>query len=913
MSEESLPFPVHGTRTTGTPEDASHRAQGTADAARALYFANLLAGLTGAPVLHLHYKGIYGSASAAATGPLRHKTTRYVTEEERDPPRSASIARLVWLPEGFVITPRTPAAPKGYGMPPTTDKRGTPGGPLSQVMLNRFADNQYPDAVYRVAGGAERGVVHAANLFYMDWENQPGEMRIGVTLVPGIESSFVPQFKARYVTNYKEPDGKKWFCHRPQNTLVETEAEALIRTETNLLREAVGRAPLAPPLRGTAGELSQNVAYQIRWSGKYDHNRPEFREGHRTFEHRAEARTGFGGATGENLNLEFPASLSKATVLSFMGSWRTSSGHYASMVADWHEEESAHAWIDPAFTGAGKAATPDGTEGALGVQIFYGASEWVKTGDGVHAGRAPVTTDAPRAMYRPVYQQRSNPASGDMFWPFVMYRGRTVFITATNVHVNSMEVLSGTTTLEERTDTNPTTNEKTKVTFERKLRVAVLLRPTLNAGQVFLVVYEGEVHDFLATRTELVRHTLPLGDADQISIPVWSESGARMAFGLTTLAPVPKGRIQDLVHSPEFTTFVGQQVHFRELVGTTVMDRGTDQLLVDATDFSSSHQHSSCVGTVRLLPTYTKEVLKFVYVEVDSDVYFSPRLFTKRVYGALLFPDGKRLVYADQSCVDDQDGVRGPVRGFVRHILPFDASDSESAAYIQYDHPALPTDRGISARLVIRGTEIKYSPSAYGAEASGAHYRVPYGFDAGYEYTLDSFRGNPYWDPFFSPGMSFFGGIGNKYTPSGVFRGVVVGDSNICPPSRLVIGPPGTYRGPATTSPRDTSYILLGPTLLQDGSPRYERLYEDSPSTEELFDRVERFSYCRYKDQWIYAGRIENTLGGTGTFTSGFSPGSHTRSAWLGDDQYYFHSSLDLSALTGMPDLSQNILPIGVL
>ena len=906
MEQDHLPFPVHGTRHDGGDD----RGAGHGDAARLLYFANLIAQTSGVSVFGLSRQTPYGAISASVHGPLAFKRVTTKPPAEDVPLPEPGISRLVWLPEGFVITPRTPTAPDGFGMPPTPGTPatpslpatpygpGTPGGPLRQVILNRFAENQYPDAVYRSAGGAAGGVSYAANLFFMDWENQPGEMRIGMLQDPEDDDSFLPQFSSRYVTNYREPDAGKWFCHRPQNSLVESDAEKLIRTETNLMREQVGRKPLSPPLRGTAGELSQNIAYQIRWSGEYDHDRPEFRDGHRTFLQRTEERTGFAGTVGENLNLEFPAALDEYTVRRFMGSWRLSPGHYGSIVADWHEEGNAHGWIDPAFTDAGDATFPPGTEGAIGVQIFYSARDWVSVGPGLHGARPPVTVAGPQAMYRPIYLQRST-ASGNGYWPFVMYRGRTVFVTSEAVDVNEMEVLSGTTVVEKGTET--------------KLRVAALLRPALNAGQVFLVIYEGAVHDFLVTKLEIARHPLPMADADQISVPVWSASGKKMAFGVTTLSPAPKGRIRNLASEPEFTTFVGQQLHFWEFNGTSIADKGVDRLQIDATDFSPTHQKSTCLGTVRLLPAYVGEVLVYVYVEVNSSVYFSPTKFEKRVYGALVFHGGERIVYADQSGSDETPGERKPAKGFVRHLLPFDVNDPASVAYVQYDHPEQPEDLGISARLIIRGTQVKYSPCAYDSGFPGPHFRQNWTFGGVLEYTLDSFRGNPYWDPFGSPGMSFFGGIKDKYTPSVVFDGVVVGDSSKCAPGTLDIGPPGTYQGPVATSPKDTNYVLLGPVLLRDGVPVYERLYEDSPGTQQLFDRVEEFKHCKYKGEWLYAGRIENTLGGTGEFNSGYSPGLRRRSAWFGDDQYYFHSSLDLKAITKLPALSQNILPIGVL
>ena len=55
-----------------------------------------------------------------------------------------------------------------------------------------------------------------------------------------------------------------------------------------------------------------------------------------------------------------------------------------------------------------------------------------------------------------------------------------------------------------------------------------------------------------------------------------------------------------------------------------------------------------------------------------------------------------------------------------------------------------------------------------------------------------------------------------------------------------------------------------------------------------------------YKDEHIVAGDVGATLG-------------PEQNCWVGDDRFFHTSSLDLKAITGIPDLKQNILPIGTL
>lgn len=915
MDEQRLPFPIHGTRLSGD----GYPARGVGEAARLLYFVNLIAQTAGVPVFQLSRQTPYGVITASVHGPLAFKSVRAVAEpEEMEEEPVQGVHRLVWLPEGFVITPRTAGAPDGFGMPPTSDGRGTPGGPLRQVIINKFKDNQYPDAVYRwavataaakpgatdeeIAAAASKvpaGTVFAANLFFMGWEMDDPEFGIGIMEGEGDDAKRIPQFSQRWVPNYREPESDDWHCHRPQHHLQESDLEALIRQETNLIREGAGQPPLGKPLRGTTGELSQNIAYQIRMSGVMDHDSTKFRAGHRTLGERTLERSAFGRNSGENLYLGAPADVDAAFVRKAMDGWTASPGHYENMIANWSEDGERYAWVDPAISVSGEAA--DG--GALGVQIFHGADAALDASPGVHGDRPPIGASGRQDMFVRIFPHRE--PTEETSWPVVTYRGRTFYITDDEVNADYMTVLSGATMGQDGA--------------VAKMRLCVLLRPQLAQGAAFAVIYEGDAHDFLATKTELARYQLPYEDAGDISTPVWSRSGARAALCFTTLAPVPAGRIRFGVAQPNPTSFVGQQVHFVEFDGASWVSKGADSLEIDPTDFSTTHYKSSCNGSARILPVYSGEALQYVSVEVDSLVYFSAARFEKRVHGSLVFPGGTRIVYADLSSHDEYGVSNEPVRGFERHILPFDVSDPASVAYVQYDYPETVDAPGISARLMIRGQQVMYSLLAHDSGAPGPQYRTQWAFGSGADpqYMLDSVRGNPYWTyANGGGGFSFFEVIKDRYVPSIVFNGLVVSDSNICPPSRLAIGPFESYRGPVASRPYDTDYVLVGPTLLRDGRRRYERLFQDSPSTEKVFDRVEEFRYAKYKGEWIYAGRIENTFGGTGEYVvNQGAPSSHTiqRSAWMGDSQYYFHSSLDIKAITGLPDLKNNILPIGVL
>ncbi len=882
MSEPRLPFPVHGTRQAGDERPAG----ALGDAARLLYFTNLIADTAGVPTYQMQRQTPYGAVTASVNGPLAFKGVRAAEVEPEpdplpEPEPTLGPARLVWLPEGFVITPRTPGSPDGFGMPPTPDGRGTPGGPLRQVIINRFRDNQYPDAVYRLAGGAADQMVYAANLFFMDWELQPGELRIGLTLRQGEQQLFLPQFDKRWVSLLREPDSGTWHCHRPQAHLQETPLEALVRQETNLIREEVGRLPLGPPLRGATGELSQNIAYQMRWSGIMEHNSSAFREGHRSFQSRVEERSSMDRTAGENLAIQYPADLDAFAVRNIMATWYNSPGHYANMVYDWAESNTHYAWIDPAVTLAGKATGPTGAKGVLGVQIFHGAQEWVAAGAGTHDARPPVTVAKDQDLFTFIYPST---ASSDEFWPCVTYRGRVVYLTTESVNVHAMEVLSGTTLVEDGAET--------------KLRVAVLHRPLLSAGLVYFVIYEGAVHDFLATRVELVRYQLPREDANFIARPRWSASGAKAIFCYTTLSDVPPGKLggfNGFTPVDGASGVLGQTLHFMEFRGGSLFNLGSDQLTITPLTFGSvtgmTWHSQECRGECRLLAAYQGETPVFTTVAVDSaSAQDSTGRYEKTLHGELRFPGGKTLVYVNIR-TEPQSGGAVALKGFVRHLLPFDMLDPDGIAYLQYDLPETNADH-LTGRLMIRGTQVMFAQDPTRRGSPGLHGEAsPALSSAGQAVTLSAHRGA-------TTAVSFLTRIRYAGVPSVPYPAVLVSMSQETAPRIMPRGP--DWFGIGTME-----YVLVGPTILADG------LYDE----EERYYRVERFRYARYQGEWLYAGRIENTLGGIG-MGQRYIDGSWVDvplGAWHGEDQYYYHSSLDLPAITGMPDLKKNILPIGVL
>ena len=72
MDEQRLPFPIHGTRLSGVGDPA----RGVGEAARLLYFVNLIAETANVPVFQLSRQTPYGRVTASVHGPLAFKSVR---------------------------------------------------------------------------------------------------------------------------------------------------------------------------------------------------------------------------------------------------------------------------------------------------------------------------------------------------------------------------------------------------------------------------------------------------------------------------------------------------------------------------------------------------------------------------------------------------------------------------------------------------------------------------------------------------------------------------------------------------------------------------------------------------------------------------------------------------------------------
>jgi hypothetical protein len=266
------------------------------------------------------------------------------------------ISRLVWVPEGFSITPRSPSlAPEGWGLPETEDGLGTPGGPARQVMISRYKHNKYPDALWAALNPTGKMEWEVAPLWFADYELEatieveidgetreiPNPYRIGIndpriSTENGIPSTwdttdfeflgnitkngYAAQLSGHWTEVLRERETEQWYCHRPQlcNYIDPDDEDAVEAARpwdiidkvsydiwywTNEVREYYGRDPVFPPPRGVYEAHGTSIVYEM-WRGQSQaHNdRERYRTGYQEVQTRA-IRHGF-PLFGENLGTQ---------------------------------------------------------------------------------------------------------------------------------------------------------------------------------------------------------------------------------------------------------------------------------------------------------------------------------------------------------------------------------------------------------------------------------------------------------------------------------------------------------------------------------------------------------------------------------------------------------------------------------
>ena len=697
-----------------------------AGASGLLFAATLLAQTAGVPIVRLQRRNADGSVQEVrVSGDL----LRAVQVWQRDAPRQKrpeavpagqAQARLAWLPEGLVLTPRSAAAPQGRGLPMRDDGSYTPGGPLRQVLLNTKRGNQYPEVLHgwldpRIFSfPPEQRKVEAAPLFHMPWERvelNRHEMDRGIG-GKSLGGQWRAQFDAQGLPQWQEADAPQgqWFAHRPQ-VVGESAFQQAARRITNELRAQKGKLPLGAPLRGWAGTLGPVALYAMADSQVFGHDSPRFPEGYQSLEMRVWHRLTRGVSYGENLAFDRPYARDEERAVAALEQWRLSPRHYANIIKDWHAGDTErYVWVEHAYKAGMTFAWNQQPPYGLGAPVqpihppvtgrealtqhFLATSEWVHFGlvgddlppdERVGLRNFGLTSGG---FIEPLFydRQREIDAGGvRQVLLQVTHRGRTI-----NVHRQAGD--------EQMVAVLGAGIQRTAQ--GARLRVAVLEREVTSnwqqAPRAQVALYEGALHDFEATRQRLGVFELP-ERVGHMSAVKFSSTG-QAVFCFTMNAPhmwasprydMPNPNIPDRLDDWEdvpanepwpwdapYRRFWGGQVHFRlwqDGAGwqTPIAPQGVQV----HSQYPLDEFIETCQGEYALLADFGgpgRDQLRFLRVRVDARIHQTEKqgqepTLDKRLQGWLVFPDGQEFQYQD---VTARYGTAQPegVSGFVFHL-----------------------------------------------------------------------------------------------------------------------------------------------------------------------------------------------------------------------------------------------------
>ena len=734
-----------------------------AGASGLLFAATLLARTAQVPHVTLRRVNADGSAQQVqVAGPLRQVHVWQMQPDEPperpQPPAGHNQARLVWLPEGFCLTPRSRAAPHGRGLPVRPDGSYTPGGKLTQVLLNTKQGNQYPHALHVAADGRRfrRRLTESAPLFHMPWERvrvhaHDMERGIGTKLSGG---AWAAQFDDKGVPQWQEPDapGGQWFCHRPQ-VARETAFQKHARRLTNQVRQQAGRPPLGAPLLGWGGSLGPATIYAIAASSVFGHDSYRFPRGYEAYDWRIRYRMGFADPGGENLMMSARAHASdRQRAQDYVQGWVNSPEHYANMVSDW-TRGGAYAWVEHAWAdgiqvsqrqlppyGLGAPVVPvvPARKVSVGTQHFFSTDMWLYAGAVGRRMEADSRVGvSERAMtcggfIYPLLHGRDDEIANGGQRPglvAVYHRGRYVPVQKDAGDERMVEVLGAVI-------------RRTALDGDL-LRVAVLERQRVASASerpdAFVVLYEGKLHDFLATRRRFGEYALPR-DVGVMSAVRFAEDG-RAVFSYSVpqvhLWRAQRGweyfpdrtwpGLQD-EQAPTYEDYVAQyddhqlsrdeyyakfhgggKMHFRCWRDVTqaweepIAPQGLEVSGLYTDEIGGGRRvwemQETCRGEYALQADFHGGALVYLKVRVDAHIsqrwclhdeknsdgsWRGENVMDKRLFGELVFADGSTLVYQDVST--HWGGSKGEgASGFVLQLGHVDVVHGQDSAYVRLD------------------------------------------------------------------------------------------------------------------------------------------------------------------------------------------------------------------------------------
>ena len=955
---------------------------------------------TGAPVFAMQHSlpdgavvqaAILGNEEIVSCFPPTY-VTGVAVPSTRTFPRTRT-SRLVWIPEGFVITPRNAGAPKGWGLPETEDGRGTPGGPIRQTVINQFKHNKYPDVLFRAIPPTDDMRFFAAPFFYTNDESAtigfadgrinkeslpkgwkvlaPGEEEIIPDWIGAeydeiegvVEQSFVKQIEPRWRERVTEKERDEWFCHRPQQMKYVREDEELVPARydvpsdllndifvnTNLYRASQSRDPLFAPLRGYYNGLARSVVVQMARSGVQAHDSDEFQEGYQKFLERVYRFAQPLDYAGENLITHPPGAVPSGATLgeAMVSSWIASPGHRSNILFNWTGQD----W-DNADEIAGVLELSTGSGAITKVQAppYTQPAQDVTPVSGTMASQAFSRTD--RWVYESVLlwegdagQVAISDVLGGPFRyttvNFPIYRHVLTIDRVDSVRVNGRYI-----NLLEPSDRHilmgaALYREEVEVEKEGGIGVAVVEKLFLNAAYYYLPdtqdvpcefrlitwdvdklpsAEDGE--DFPAPE-RVIDYPLP-AETFAVSRVLFSQSGKKCTFTYHEREARPDSYVR--YNEGDFSqraglpiTLYGTSLTHVEFMGDVFVASPKQEVLVSVDagrigGVQNTYQ-GSCSGSYVIWRDYEGNTLFNILCEGESTVrqgFPEPGALSIRHFGKLIFPKGE-FVHADIGT----EGAHNE-SGFVNLLRHFDARNPEDTVYIRLNPTSeiapfnefglTYTAFRLRQALVFADEEVKINANVMIHDDENDSLFVgldtlPWGGQRVFTpnpFVLRTGSGT-YIERSFFRYSSENAGAGAAFPADeyGIGSGELCAATHHASLHPKTIGTQTVLKYPHTS--RLTQEFSFAPHVAFAESDSVDRT-GDTPvgPVDFSINGLADVSFVRYRDEHLMAGQFGQVFG-------------LKKHGQQGDDQYFWRSSLDLKEITGVEDLSDNILPIGVV
>ena len=879
----------------------------------------------GAP--SLRHKNADGSESLKINGRL------YVNPADESS-GYLEISRLCWLPEGIVITPKTEANPLGWGLPPTPDGVGTVGGDFPFVVINQYEHNNTPEYLHTVYSRKESKTTTALEtamtlnwpLSYVNMRLDDPDQRITMFGKPLPDDAYavkgnraLPQFVATFIPLLSERRQGQWFCHRPKLRENADPEHQRILDETNKLRAdaAEPRHPFSKPLQGWTPDIAMTTT-MVNAVGEFmDHDSPSFISKWQTTYERVRARTGLYVAAGENLfmmNGKPVKSLGEDAV----DAWHYSPGHYANIVYDWTQGSRA------AAQAAGKPQlTAELLTTAVWRPTLMSAPGFPEKAIYRQATQVMISANARGVRYaswrNPLFGQvtvNSSPSALSLLptrnaiWNergFISYKQMDILVSNTDgvevqreqpvgaaLHISqgerrmTDEQFDSLLLKKRRADTSYNASRVAQgqavdaaiVGAENDLTPAmtgwdVKMRSLIyrevgqkyaapnatNTGCSFILM-EGQANDFLASRQWVDYVLLPFNPCTFSSAASFSEDGSKciVAAGEQLQGVgVDAGR------------WDGERLHFYEFDGASFNEVATSEIDIEVSltrdaALNILDYKQTALGQCKIAGYYDGNTLKWVEMAYDCEgayVYGSAGA-SRRIKQSLVF-GGIEWVYCDTSNTETENGVTGKLC----HILSFDPLHPERAHWVEYT----------------------FTKAAHITTASAAVMRD---MTAGTPTLVKSLYTNVEIDSAFS-------------RSSEVWLVPVYCDKTAANPAGTVHRAHPRLLSGWTKPELDfkASFRLGGGSLSRPAGNAY--LSGGTPKATP-FAPVSFLPASGHIDNLATADVLDAYVFGSVLHSQPFGIGTADRP--IGDEVHIKSSNLDLEAITGIPDLSDDILPI---